>query len=412
VSFGLSIASVVLVAAVPTTNEVGRRAEVGGATYEVGLRTEVRGATGATESSGDLQLNPALLLTVPIRPLTFTASYSPRILELVPRSRGGFTVLHRGAFLGAWRTRSGGRFFVDQQASYGTNAFSLLVAAAEGSTLTLDRLTELPPLLYFSETTLLGIEQPLSRKLHLTASATYGVSGGADDVAKNQLPLQRAPKAALTLAWLIQRRDTVSAAVHYSGSYFSAGARAHVFDVSASWRHRFNRDELELGLGAARSRDVGADRSVRLYTQPLATVRLRREPTKRRFHRFGGNLRVRLAPAIDPLGGAGSTSLTYLRVDGLGEIDYLPIPKLKLTAGGGAALALSGSLSGQSVGLAGLSASYEVDRHFSLTGGVRFVSQPRGAQTEAPPPTPASVPQTTTQWVGFVAVSLSYREPL
>jgi hypothetical protein len=77
---------------------------------------------------------------------------------------------------------------------------------------------------------------------------------------------------------------------------------------------------------------------------------------------------------------------------------------------------LSGSLSGQVVGLAGLAASYEIDRHFSLTGGVRFASQPaippvsQPTQPVSQPTQPVSQP--TTQWVGFVAVSLSYREPL
>jgi hypothetical protein len=105
----------------------------------------------------------------------------------------------------------------------------------------------------------------------------------------------------------------------------------------------------------------------------------------------------------------GNRALTYSRAEGLGQIDYLPNPKLKLSASGGAALALSGSLSGQVVGLAGLAASYEIDRHFSLTGGVRFASQP-AIPPVSEPTQPVSQP--TTQWVGFVAVSLSYREPL
>jgi len=69
--------------------------------------------------------------------------------------------------------------------------------------------------------------------------------------------------------------------------------------------------------------------------------------------------------------------------------------------------------------LAGLAASYEIDRHFSLTGGVRLfsqgVSQTPQTALQTPPAvsqTPPAVSQTTTQWVGFVAVSLSYREPL
>lgn len=395
-TLGLLIHSVVLAAAVPTT-------------YEVGLRTEVR---GATEGTGDFQLNPAVSLTVPIRSLSFTASYIPRILALEPRSRGGFTVVHRGALLAEWRTHSDGRLFLDQQASYGTNAFSLLVAAAEGSSLSLNRLNELPPLLYFSETTLIGVEQPLSRILRLTASASYGVSGGADQFTRSQyLPIQRGPKAALGVAWLAHPRDTLSATVRYSGSYFSTGQRIHIWDANAGWRHRFNRDVLELGLGAAQTRDVFTDAPLRRQVQPVASVSLSREPPKRRFHRFGGNLRARLAPAADPING-----FTYSRVEGTAEVDYLPMPKLKLTAGGGAAVALSGSLSGQALGLAGLSASYEIDRHLSLAGGVRFISQallqasqtdPLTSQTASPP-----VSQTTTQWVGFVAVSLSYREPL
>lgn len=395
-TLGLLIPSVVLAAAVPTT-------------YEVGLRTEVR---GATEGTGDFQLNPAVSLTVPIRSLSFTASYIPRILALEPRSRGGFTVLHRGAFLAQWRTQSDGRLFLDQQASYGTNAFSLLVAAAEGSSLSLNRLNELPPLLYFSETTLIGVEQPLSRTLRLTASASYGVSGGADQFTRSQyLPIQRGQKAALGVAWLVHPRDTLSAAVRYSGNYFSTGQRVHIWEANGGWRHRFNRDVLELGLGAAETRDVFTDARLRRQIQPVASVSLTREPPKRRFHRFGGNLRARLAPATDPING-----FTYSRVEGTAEVDYLPMPKLKLTAGGGAAVALSGSLSGQALGLAGLSASYEIDRHFSLAGGVRFISQallqasqidPLTSQTALPP-----VLQTTTQWVGFVAVSLSYREPL
>jgi hypothetical protein len=279
--------------------------------------------------------------------------------------------------------------FLDEQVTYGTNAFSLLVAAAEGGTLVFDRLAELPPLLYLSQSGNLGIEQPLSRKLRLTASAGYAISGGADDVARRSVPLQRGPRTGLTVAWLVHPRDTVSAAVRYLGSYFSTGARAHILEGNLAWRHRFSRDELELGLGAAGVRDVTADGTDRIYARPVATAELSRPPTSRRFHRFGGSLRARLSPAIDPL-----TGFTYSRADGVAALDYLPIPRLKLGASGGAAVAVSGSLRGQVVGLAGLAASYEFDRHVSVTGGVRITSQ-------------ASI-----RWVGFVAVSLSYREPL
>lgn len=370
---GLLIAQASVTAAVP-------------ATYAIGLRTEARGASAG---AGDFQLNPALSFTASVRSLTLSATYIPRILALEPASRGGVTVLHRGAFLGEWRTHRNGRLFLDQQVAYGTNAFSLLVAAAEGGTLSFDRLAELPPLLYFSESTNLGIDQPLSRKLRLTASAEYAISGGADDAARSSVPLQRGPRTGLTLAWLVHPRDTVSAAVRYFGSYFSTGARAYLLEGNAAWRHRFSRDELELGLGAAGVRDVAGDGSRRIYARPVVTAGLRREPTRRRFHRFGGYLRARLAPAIDPL-----TGFTYSRAEGVAELDYLPIPRLKLGASGGAAVALSGSLRGQAVGLAGLAASYEFDRHFSVTGGVRMASQ------------------ATIQWVGFVAASLSYRESL
>ncbi len=370
---GLLIAQVALAAAAPTT-------------YEIGLRTEAR---GATEGGRDFQLNPALSLTAPIGSLSLSFSYTPRILVLEPHGRGGATLLHRGGFLGEWRMRRSARFLLDEQVSYGKNAFSLLVAAAEGSRSVFDRLVELPPLLYFSESTTVGIEQPLSLRLRLSANAAYAISGGADEAARSTVPLQRGPRAGLTLAWLVRSRDRLSAGIRYLASYFSSGPRVYLFEGSSAWRHGLSHYELELSLGVAGVREVRADGSHRVYAGPLATAALKREETRRRFHRFAGTLHTRLGPAVDPLSG-----FTYSRLEGTAELDYLPVLRLKLTASGGVARAMSGSLRGQSVGLGGLAASYEIDRHLSLTGGLRLVAQP------------------SPQWVGFLAISLSYRESL
>ncbi len=350
--------------------------------YEVALRTEVRGRTPGNE--GDLQLNPALSLIAPLGPISLLASYTPRILVFEPQARNTVSLLHRVRLLGEQKSRRGNRVFLDEQIAYGENSFSWLVVAAEGGQPLFDRLTQVPPLRYFSESTALGIDQALSRSLRVSATATYAVSGGADAEARSIVPLQHGPRLALNLAWAIGTRDAFLAGVAASLAYFSTGQRSYIADASAGWRHQLSsQTEVDVLLGAGAGRQLGVDESVRVY--PFVGAGLRRQSLPTSRHHLAASLRVGLAPAIDPLNGS-----VYPRAESFATLEYSPVSRLMLAASGGAAAALSGSVSGQRLGFGALSASYELNPHFSLTAGVRFISP-------------------NLQWAGFVAASVSDR---
>lgn len=362
----------------------------GRVTFGAALLSEAR---ASNEGDADLQLDPTLAVAVPVGAGSFYASYRPRIVVLLPRSRGPTSLLHRGGLGGQWPTGRAGRVFVDQQVDYGREVFSLLVVAAEGGQLgqiAFDRLltqSQLPPLRYFGETTLLGTEQQIARRLQLTATASYSVSGAADPSARGSLPLQHGPTAHLGLSWSVHSRNTLSAALDATAGYFSNSRRAYVLDVTVGWGHQFSAiTSLAVLAGVGGGSETGEGSTGAIYVfYPYVDGVLRRQPKEGRGPRFGLTFRVRVSPAIDPV-----TGQVFARGDGLAGVDFYPSNKLRLSALGGGAVGLSGSLRGRTIGLGILSASYDLSRYVVVSGGGRVVSQP------------------ITEWVGFISLALSY----
>src|SRR5260370_8834172 len=172
-------------------------------TYDVSLRSEVR---GSTDGEGDGQLNPAVSLRVPIGHLSLLGEYTPRILLFEPGISKKVSVFHAGHLLAEQRLSRATRLFVDEQVSYGENTFSFHVTGADLTQppfdrVNFDRLSQLPPFLYFSETTLLGIDQALSRKVLLSAAASYGLFGGAVSAGRALAPWHRISTLRLILGW-------------------------------------------------------------------------------------------------------------------------------------------------------------------------------------------------------------------
>jgi hypothetical protein len=384
-------------------------------TYEVGLLAEAR---ASVDGAADFQFDPALSAAVPVGSGSFTASYTPRILVLEPRSRGPASLLNRGRLFGDWRMGKRERGFVSEDIAYGLEVFSLLAAAAEGRQLldlqSFDRLltqTQLPPLRIFSESTTLGYEQRINRRLRMLVTATYAVSGGADAAARALLPVQHGPSTHLGLNWSVHSRNTLTAFLAATAAYFSTGRRAYLVDTSAGWAHRFSDNtSLAVALGVGLGSETGEGATRGFLALPYLDARWRREPMAAGRSRssgtssdrsstgsssdrssgtgLGATLHVRVAPVIDPL-----TGLVSERGDGVAGVDYHPSMKLRLAATGGGGLALSGSLRGRTIGLAGLSASYELSRYVLVSGGGRVAHY-----------------QQITEWVGFVALKLSYGE--
>ncbi|SRR6266849_141710 len=341
--------------------------------YDVSLRSEVR---GSNYGQGDGQLNPALALTVPLGHLSLLIAYRPRILLFEPGVSKKITLFHGVQFSAEQRFSRATRLFVDQQFSYGENVFSFLVSGADlaqpvfDQTI-FDRRAQLPPLLYFSEAASIGLDQALSRKVLLSAIASYTFSGGADAAARVMAPLTRVPRLRLILGWQLGTHDSLFTALDASADFFSASQRSYVLDAGVGWRHRFSKDSsLDVAFGISASRDESTDViENRLYPYVAAGVRRQFIPGTRGT--LEGGLNFRLAPAFDPISGR-----VYLRAETLGTLTYYPTLHLGLITAAGASIALSGPIQGQKLGFASVSVLYELNRHLSLSAGVRGVAQP------------------------------------
>ncbi len=342
-------------------------------TYDVSLRSEAR---ASTDGEGDGQLNPALSFNLPLGHLSLLAEYTPRILLFEPGTSKKISVLHSGHFAAEQRFGRATRLVVDQQVSYGENTFSFLVTGADLTQpsfdrVNFDRLSQLPPFLYFSETTRLSIDQALSRKVLLSVAASYGIAGGADSAARALAPVQRLSRLRLILGWELGTHDGLFAAVDGSTDFFSSSQRSYLLDAGGGWRHQFSKyTDFDIAAGGAAGRDVNTDFiENRLYPYFAAAIRRRFVQGARDVLR--GSLNVRLAPAIDPISGR-----IYLRADTFGTLNYFPILHLGLTAIAGGAIAVSGPLQGQKLGFGGAGVVYEFSPYLSLSTGMRVVALP------------------------------------
>ncbi len=337
-------------------------------TYDLSLRSEIR---GSSDGYGDGQLNPALSLRVPLGHLSLLAAYQPRILLFEPGISKKISLLHYGQLRAEQRFGRATRLFIDQQVSYGENSFSFLVTGADPTQpvfdqTIFDRRAQLPPLLYFSETTSIGFDQALSRKVLLSTNASFMFSGGADAASRAMTPITRTPRLKLLLGFELGTHDSLLLGLDGYASYFSASQRSYVLDAGIGWRHRFSQySDLDVLLGAGAARDVSTNLiENRLY--PYVAVGVRRQFVPGARNVLEGRLNLRLSPAIDPI-----TGRVYLRADTFGTLTYSPIIHLGLIASLGGSIALSATIQGQKLGFGSVSVQYEFNPYLSLSTGVR-----------------------------------------
>ncbi len=352
---------------------LGHLSQATSPTYDVSLRSEVR---GSSDGEGDGQLNPALSLRVPLGHLSLLGQYAPRILLFEPGISKKISIFHSGQFIAQQAFSRATRLIIDQQISYGENSFSFLVTGADLTQpvfdrAVFDRRAQLPPLLYFSETTSISVDQALSRKVVLRTTASYMLSGGADASARAIAPISRVPRLRLILGWELGTHDALLAVLDGSANFFSASQRSYLLDAGVGWRHLFSKyTNFDVLLGAGAGRDESTDVIHNtLYPYVVAGIRRQFVPGTRSV--LEGSLNLRVAPASDPINGR-----LYLRGDTFGTLAYFPIPPLGFTAAAGASIALSGTIQGQKLGFGGVSVLYELNRHLSLSTGVRVVAVP------------------------------------
>jgi len=336
----------------------------------VGARVEVRsgrpGSTVEGYSLTQIEVDPLIGVSGPIRSTRITAVYDPRIILVADESpsQGGRTVayLHRGRLVLDAVPSARTRFFINGLFAYGNNDFLPLTSALTPTTITGQPPTEpgstpvapvptpgtsrLPDQRFLTVVDLdasAGIVNSVSPRLEWRASAGYRYAGGADAEARASLPLQKGPKGSLGIAWSGSERDTWTSLLDAFDARFSSGPHSTIANLSLSWAHSWTRElGTDLVGGVTGFHSVVPDQGavpgrVENSIRPLGGVGLRYALLGR--HTFWRtSVSVLCAPLPDPI-----TGLVVQRVGGVAGTALSPTTGLTFEVTGGGAASLDGT---------------------------------------------------------------------
>jgi len=240
-------------------------------------------------------------------------------------------------------------------------------------------------------TTTLELEYAASRRLRLASSAAWVVSGGADAVARDALPLARGPLLRANLDWAATRLDTLGVELSALDYRYSNGRRASVASLTGTWRTQpWRETELSLGVGPGIGRSQAPDQPVATVLYAVGRADLRVRPVRELSATFG----AAIEPLGDPLSGdvveRGSlrTAAVWGRAGGVTLAARL-IGSVALTSG---AAGPSSPRAGDRYLNGEVSVTVPLDARSSLSAGARgaFLSRPLPDQPEG-------------QWIAFVS---------
>ncbi|MGA9525583.1 MAG: hypothetical protein WBV82_29260 [Myxococcaceae bacterium] len=166
--------------------------------------------------------------------------------------------------------------------------------------------------------TRLNADFQLSRRLTLTTSAGWEISGGADAPSREQMPLQRGPFTEVGLSLQRSRFDVLSSAISYLDRSVVGGSRVSLGGLRVAYQRDLDRSTdlmLSAGAGVGRERqDGGAWTPWSLY--PEARVGLSRQF---RFgdQRLAANVTGQFTPSINPF-----TAALEKRVEARAGLDW------------------------------------------------------------------------------------------
>jgi hypothetical protein len=217
-----------------------------------------------------------------------------------------------------------GRLRIRQELAYGKLDVSPLTSQAPPQTGALQP----PPAARFvklnESRTLLDLESQLARRIQLTGSLGWIVSGGADAAARSVLPLARTLQGHAGMRWAATRRDELGADASAATMTYSTGNIARIGTLMATWSTRLTRDfDARLAGGPALQASIvppreGEFRRAATSVGPAASLVLRFRPERGFFASIGGAV----APVGDALSGdvvtRGDlrTALGWTRADG------------------------------------------------------------------------------------------------
>jgi len=234
------------------------------------------------------------------------------------------------------------------------------------------------------------LEMATSRRLRMTASASWIVSGGADFESRESVALGRGPQAHASLQWSATPLDTLRFDAAGSDTKYSNGLRASVANFTVGWRTRLSRSgELAFSAGPGVGRSQPQDQPASTLPYAVATADFTGNATR--------DLSATVGIGVEPLGDALSgeiverssvRALVTLGRPGRVTAVARALGSLTLTSGSGTP---TSPAAGDKFLQGELGATVPVGPQSALTAGVRgaFFSRPLPGQPDK-------------QWAAFV----------
>jgi hypothetical protein len=380
------------------------------ATYELLARTEARETSSVPGEQGSvhaqvLQLDLTGNANFQLGGWALSAGYSPRILLFLPdqANPSGVTGFNTAVLIAALQITPRQLLTLTQTAAYGTQDNSPLSAAAPGTTpaqqlLSLNpRLPLVEILATITATSQATHQQKLSPFITTTEVASFTLSGGADALAREFLPFQHSLVGAATLAWRIDKTDSLTLASTVSGTNFTDHSRSRVAAATLGWSTVFARaTTFAITAGSSFSHSSG-NAQARSGWQPAATGAvtlasvLSDGPEKLSY-----SLRAGVSTVIDPLGDG-----VFELGDARASLIFEPSRQLSLSATGAGGRALTGGAqAGQSVATLDVSGTLKLSTDLLISVGAR------GSWQALPP---GEIGAAGTHWAGYAALTVTDR---
>lgn len=233
-----------------------------------------------------------------------TLTYAPRLTFWDVNDVGAQpTWLNAGKARVSWRANDEATLTLDQDASYGATSFAGLVfpAGPDGTPPRVDVIPTTQIIQVESSSTTLGSHIAV-RRWELRSEVGYQLSGGADDVARSILPLQRGPLADAVLTYAASPVDHVATTLVASETTFSSGPEIALAEGDEGWKHAWSavtETNVTLGVSEARvqaSSLVGLSREINPVAEAILDQRILTDEDRVTLH-----VGARLGPVVNRL---------------------------------------------------------------------------------------------------------------
>jgi len=353
-------------------------------TWQAAVTTEALERTpepgeASTVATAELALAPKLGALFGNGDAVLALGYAPRLTLVDPQGIHQLEVLHQATVDATFRPDRAWQILVGEVYARGNTNLTPLQRPLTTAALPAGQLPDVASIDYLGSTTRASLIGQLSRRLQLTITPSYSLSGGATPAARLELAEQRTPRLDTLLMWRITGAQELGVGTATWHTDTSDGVSADVLEASGTWRRQLDersRLTAAAGAGAYHSSGTGIADAPWLAA-PIALVEYR-QGLGDRSEKLEALAQIALGPSIDPISG-----LAAERVDGSGGVEFTPLQKLRLTERASTGTTLDGSQ--QAYAQLESTAAWTVSRPVLLAASARGAYLTSGATGPAGP---------------------------